>query len=511
MKSYLHPFCFEAHRAFRHLWVVFVLLSSSLFGQGEIGLAGRGMEALRLNMVRPQGLRLHEQRPPYEWSGAYLQNAFDPPSADDEVFLLDSSLCGNGVAGTDEYTQHLKARYTYDDHQFLTKVEYRQSISGGPYERFSQKLYAYEDGQRTSYLYQVWNANTQDWENEYEERTFYNAQGLWERFLAREVGENGRWRPLQVRRLTYNAAGLPKNFQDSLWSNGGWLPVQRTEATYNDAGFLKQVITQDWNGADWGRTYRETMNYDPEGFNWRGYLLEERPDGSNEFMDKARELYRYDLYGFWTGTIRQEMNEQQEWENVFWEEYDYTRRGIWIGWSKKIWEAGEWVNDIRQRYQKVGDFRVDRVQTWDAGSNDWVNAYRNLTKFDENGNLVQEIGTQMWDAASGEWVLLEETRQCTHEFSAFRTTNIDRPVRPSLDCSISNPYRLHTPIQCHSLEGGKTYEVNMIDMQGRSVYQTQIQGHQGFSVNRPLTRGLYNLQIFHKGRLQHTQKLIVTP
>lgn len=494
------------------LLLTFICFSPSfLLSQGAIGIADRNANPIRVNMVRPQLNLPNAQRPPYEWSGAYLRNAFSTPGENPEVFLMDSSLCGNGQMDGTGFTNHLKVFYTYDGENQLSEVLYKHLRLGGAYENFSRKIYQYENGQQTLYSFQIWDNTTQNWKDDYQERITYDAEGRWDEFSSREQNESGEWEFVLREQISYDTAGNPKELIVSSGNGNSWEPTQRLEALFNEEGFYTHIYRQMWTGAAWDTTSRETTTFSAGNSRWRGYTLEEKNPSTGKLENVARELYAYNSYGFWVKTERQEWDQQLEaWQNMLQEEYTYTRRGVWIGWLQQVWQGGEWVNNIRQKYTPGSEGRADLVQEWDASAEDWTNAFRNVIKFDDDKNLEREMGTQKWDDATDSWSVLPETRRCIHAWSPLRTTSIRRPL-PKLNCGIANPYSLRTPIYCESLELGKTYQVDMVDTQGRSVYQTKVRGGQHFSVNQPIANGIYYLQIQEGGQLKHMQKLLIRP
>ena len=487
------------------LFLVWLFLIPPKFVQAQLGLAGRNNTGFRLNLLRSEVITPHGQQPPYEWSAVYLRNITSnvQPKA---TFVLDSSVCGYGVPNTSDFGEEFKIYYSYDNQGQLSEIVFRQEGSPGAYENYSRKTYTYDsEGKRTNYLYQLWNGSA--WEDDYEEQITYNGNGKQEGFMIREKGMSGQWNNLFRQMRNYDTAGNVIEVLSARWNNNAWQDTARKEILYNSIGFYTELFDETWNGSGWDTLSKETAVYDNLGMIWEGYLFEEKTQ--NGFEGVVREGYQYDTYGFWTGMTRQLWdNAGGSWENDLKETYEYNRSGVWLGWAQETYQDTGWVNHIRQFYKKSGAIRQDLMQDWDTMAGAWNDRFRMLTQYDSNGNLIQEAGIQSWDGNNSTWGNTEKSRRCLHSWSPINATSLD-PQLPELSCTLANPYRVYEPISCESMEQGKQYDVRLMDMQGRTVYQKSVPGGDVFSVDRTLPTGIYHLSIYENQQMRFLRKIVI--
>ncbi|MEM7371344.1 MAG: T9SS type A sorting domain-containing protein [Bacteroidota bacterium] len=474
--------------------------------QAQTALAGRDAFDFRLNLLRTEVLTPHGQQPPYEWSAPYLRDVSSnvQPTA---VFRLDSSVCGKGVVNTSQFGQEIKIQYHYDSQGQLNEIIFFRENSSATYDPYSRKSYSYQDGLRTNYLYQLWDQSSSSWQDDYEEMTTYNSSSKQESFMIREANSSGQWMNLFRENRAYDSMGRVRGVLSAKWDNNVWLDTARKEIEYNENGLYSMIYEQAWNGTAWDTLSRESAFYDELGMIWEGYLFENKTQ--NAFEEVVREQYQYDTYGYWTGMNRQIWN-GGEWENAIKETYRYNRTGLWLGWTQEIFKDSAWVNDIRQFYQKDGSNRNDLMQEWDTVAGEWNDRFRSVTRFDSDKNLIIEAGIQAWDEQAVTWGNLEKSRMCEHFWSPISATALG-PQLPDLHCTLTNPYRVYEPIYCESLQAGKQYDVRLMDMQGRTVYERNISGGEIFSVDRSLPIGVYQLGIYDKQQIRFVRKIVINP
>ena len=490
-------------------WILGLMILILLFPQSttaQLGLAGRNTADFRLNLLRTEISTPHGQQPPYEWAAAYLQDVtsnIQPGTG----YVLDSSVCGAGVVNTIQFGEEFKIYYSYNNEGQVSEILFREETSPGVYENYSQKSFSYTGNNRTNYLYQLWNGTTSSWEDDYEEKTTFNGNGRQESFMIREAAMPGQWNNLFRELRIYDSNGNLAEVLAAKWDNGNWQDTARKEILYNDIGFYTQIFDESWNGSGWDTLSRETAQYDNLGMIWEGYLFEENTQ--NGFVGVVRENYQYDDYGFWTGMNRQTYDDNNSsWENFLRETYAYNRSGVWTRWDQEVYENSAWVNSLRQGYEKQGPLRQDVMQSWDTTGGAWENRFRVITKFDSVRNLEQEAGIQKWDDGSTSWVNTDKSRACQHFWSKIESTSID-PELTELNCTLANPYRVYEPIHCETLHPGQNYDVRLMDMQGRTVYQKAVSGGEIFAIDRNLPTGIYNLSIYENRQIRFLRKIVI--
>lgn len=466
-------------------------------------LAGRDEVNFRLNFLRLEAVGNYNQQPLYDWAATYIGNPFDIGQSS-SGYVLDSSTCGYGIPNTLQFGQEIKAYYSYANDQ-VTEVLFKSEESAGAYTNFSRKLYAYTNGLQTGYLYQLWNPTNAMWEDDYEEERMYDTDGNLTGFQLREMS-NGQWQNLFRETKVYDTAGHIIEILSARWTNGAWEDTAMTTIAYNDLGAYSRIVELEWNGSAWDSLTRETATYGQLGLIWDTYLMEEKtPTGWQGFV---REQYDYDTYGFWTDMRRQGWDAfSSSWVDLVREQFNYSRKGIWNGWNQQLWDGTDWENYARQQHNLADSIREDRLEFWDASAGSWNNDARAIAQYD-NGLLQMQASIQSWDMAGSDWTNTANTRQCTHAWSQRTSTSISS-TRPQLDCTMTNPYRVYEPIHCESLQSGKHYDLRLIDMQGRTVYQQSVQGGQQFSIDRSLPTGVYSLSIAEDRQMRFLRKIIV--
>lgn len=496
-----------------YLWVAMGLglgVMSPSWGQSYLGPADRSNTPRRLNDIRPQPLAPHNQQPPHEWSAAYMRNAFGLPGQNPPVFVLDSSICGPGVDNTSRFLDLVKAVYDYDPVGRIREIRYQQRPPGGTFENFSKKQFVYRNGEQEQYLYQLWDDNSQAWEDDFEVLSQFNNQDQRTETVYRERNAMGQWRPIRRQEVGYNAKGYPSEIVTSIWSNGNWEPGSRENWFYNNRGYFRQILLQDWNGSSWDTLIRETATYDSLDAQWNEYLLERKDLSSGVFSPELKEQYIYNRRGFWTGMIREEIDTTSlQLVQTAREIFQYTSRGVWTSWSQQVWENGAWKPNFQQEFvmgPRQGG-RQEQFRRWNEGNGTWENSRRFFTEFDLAGNLIREGGAQVWDTLASDWQNTSSTEYCQHFWSQAPVTGLKPTLPPSL-CMIPNPYRIHSPVHCEAMEAGMRYRVTLSDNQGRIVLKTHITGGSTFSLDQELPHGMYQCNIYEKNELLHSQKII---
>ena len=472
------------------------------FSQGE-SLADRQQASFRLNLLQNTVLEHNGQKPPYFWSGVYLRNAFSQ-GIEFASFQLDSSYCGVGVAGTQSFETKIKAFYFYNPEGQLSEVLFKQARPGPVYENFSRKRYTYTEGRRSKYLYQIWNTATNSWQDDYEETSSFNSDGIQQSFVIRE-SEMGQWQNVFRERRIIDQDGNVSEVLSAKWENNAWQDTARKEIRYNERGFFTILFEERWNGSSWDTLSRESAIYGSNGMTWEGYRYEQKTP--NGFENVLRESYGYNFRGYYSEMTLELWDAQSNsWRGETRESYEYNRMGIWTGWKRQDWMGSAYEDSYRQRFQTDNNNRLDIRQIWDASSNSWISEARTLARYDSDFNLTEEVGIQVWDGTG--WVNGETSRRCLHFWSEESLTSI-RPQLPQMSCELSNPYRSYSPIRCDAMQTGKSYNVRLSDMQGRLVLDQSISGANSFSIDKKIPQGIYNLNIYQNQQILFSKKLLI--
>lgn len=499
---------------FLKLKFVFTLLLcwgfSIVYSQEGDPFAERDSEPIRLNLLRAGVISPNGQALPYEWSAAYLRNAFGKQGESLPAYQQDSSLCGVGVFNSSDFEERTKIFYTYEEGGKIAGIRFEQKQLDGSFQDYSRKLFEYDDNRQIRYLYQLWDG---EWKNDYEERTFYDSEGQPNGVVTREMNESGEWALLDSVSIRFDTEGNAEETLGFVWEESDWIPVSRQLGTFNDEGNYTEFLQQEWNGVSFDTRIRERASYGPSGQRWLRYQLDISITETDTLRPFLRERYEYDAFGYWKNTTLQIADSLTgEFENQARESYQFTRKGIWTGWLQQLWEDDEWVNAQRQRFEGNRSDRQLIVDQYESETDSWVPILRNITRFDEQENLVLEAGSQVYDPFSEVWFNLPMARKCEHSWSPanLSTANQADILSTGLDCVFANPYSLYSPISCNAMEPGKLYDLSLVNMEGKRVLHKKISGGSTFSLDRDMSTGLYHMSIRESGLVRHLQKVIIT-
>lgn len=478
---------------------------------GPVGLAqqsdiaGRNGLTFQMNLLRTELPSYHAQQPPYEWAAVYY-NTNPLPEQNGPVYLMDSSVCGEGIIGTDQFLEDAGISYQYDQTGRLTEAIFSLDDGNGVFEPYSRKTFSYAN-QEVSYLFQLWDKFTSSWVDDYEEKSMLDSDGNQISFLIREVNQMGTWVNLFREIRTYDGDGNITEVTFANWTGMAWQDTSKKTISYNQLGRFTDIYDLSWNGSAWDTVSHEEATYAQFGLTWTGYFYE--LNGPSGWEPQLRESYLYDSYGFWTGMLRERWDATaQAWEDDCREQYVYTRKGIWTGWIQETFDGANWNNSGRQQAIPGSGSREEVFQIWDSTSQAWTNASKMSIVLDQNRYISEETGLQSWDAAANEWINQAAAYRCKHFWSTSGVNSLD-PSAGQFACHMANPYRAYQPISCDELNPGEPYTLRLMDMQGRTAYQQQVSGGQEISVKRSLPQGIYTLTISEDDRLRYSRKLIL--
>ncbi len=456
----------------------------------------------RLDIIRQSTALPLAQRPPYDWSAVYLENAFQENAITN--FQLDSSICSQGIAGGNQFIPNIRVQYQYNSAGDPTTITYHKLTSGGSSAPFSQKTYSYLDGKVSEYLYSTWDDNQSVWSPSYRESTQYLPNGKPESFRTEEFNVN--WQGIQQEKYSYHAEGFLSKVVTQSWTGNAWQDSLQQDISYNDLGAFTEIIQSSWNGQAWENVSRINASHGFLGLTWLAYQLDTWQNGS--WLPAWRESYSYNQRGYWTEMERAQWdNSSNQWELKVREEFDYNGKGIWTGWASFTRQDSTWIQQARRGFQVNAGIRQDVLQSWNNSQSAWENDTRALAQYNNDNKRVREAAFQIWDGSS--WVNGAETRDCQHFWSQATTSRAEVP--PTAACLLPNPYRLHQSISCEALSSEKWYQVQLRDLQGRSIYDDQIKGKETFQIDQGVTPGLYQFLILDQGSPVLNQKLLIQP
>lgn len=440
--------------------------------------------------------------------GLQGQNAsFSSPQAFRQagMFLQDSVLWETGVAGTNDFVSswliHLPS---YNENGLLTEVVFFVR-AGANWEHFSRKLYAYDGRKMTRYTHQVWDETSASWRDEYEEQRAYDGDDnlITLTTLAYDASVEGLVSDKRET-MTYDNRGNLLELEAASWNGTGWEPETRRRWTYNQNDLFTQSVSQVWENGDWVFASRERATYGELEFDLLGLQRGTWDAQAAQWRAQEREIYEIDNRGQLLSTVLQAWNAtSQSWIPLKREAYTYTLSRTYEQILEENWDGG-WQPQTRRLFAQQQGQRETIRQSWENG--EWVNQTRTYTRTNADDLLVEEVRGEAWSGSS--WLNSEDTERYTYFWSEAVSTNLSSSL-PSADCQLINPYRILTPIRCQGLEGGKTYQLELLDLQGRTVFQQAVRGGESFSIPRAVATGIYMLRLHDRARVVHMQKVQV--
>ena len=133
----------------------------------------------------------------------------------------------------------------------------------------------------------------------------------------------------------------------------------------------------------------------------------------------------------------------------------------------------------------------------------WHDYSKRINTYDANLNCTVELD-QQYDTVSTSWVNVFKQN---HYY--FFTNGIPEKQQLNDYCFFSNPLQAGNSIFCPDLANGNTYRINLISMQGQTVYTTILHKGESFSVPSNLSAGMYLMQIIDDLKLVTSGKVIV--
>lgn len=199
------------------------------------------------------------------------------------------------------------------------------------------------------------------------------------------------------------------------WDGTQWVFAERTTYSYTGGGLVSEEVTEEYTGTAWENSFRNTYTY-----NASGELIEtsEQHWKNNTWENGDRTVFSNDQGGLLVIT--------QEWNGSAYVNSDRSRiPGISLADVRGLFEEFENLNSFgafgapffflpnRTLVQLINIEQVS--ETWDAGSNTWVNDTRTRTLVSTATDA--QFVTEEWDSTASAWEL---TARSTFTFANDR-------------------------------------------------------------------------------------------
>lgn len=327
-----------------------------------------------------------------------------------------------------------------------------------------------------------------------------------------------QWLQSYKHEYTYNDIG--KEVKDLVYKWGSeaneWNLNSKTEKTYNNEGYEILITGFVWEEStnEWENCCKEESSYDEEGnleseygFNWDKEL--------NQWTNKSREDYTYNenqepivyIYYSWISDVWLESHKKE----YKYDEYNQLFQTIQYGWDLEE----QWLNDskITNIFDEVGNTVQEIEYDWNEGDQIWMNDYKYDISYDlaylmtevlwpfeddeviASVNMPIEIKAYFWNSDISDW---DQEVQGNFYYSDFEYDFLDE--RETVEAQIY-PNPVDKQFSIHFSEVYQQSEIQLYDIQGRIVFQKQIQNGESINIEH-LDTGVYVYLLNIEGKTQ---------
>jgi uncharacterized protein YkuJ len=364
--------------------------------------------------------------------------------------------------------------------------------------------------QPDSSISEYWDNTNSLWVREYKSAFAYDANGN-NTVLIRYVWNNitSQWGANYKEESTFDANGNKTLLIDYSWNNSTsqWVSYYKVESTYDANGNKTLLIDYSWNNStsQWVSHYKVESTYDANGSKTllMGYLWN---NNTSQWVVEYKEESTYDANGNNTLLIRYDWHEDWPIPDYVYKdksEYTFDVNGNITLVTLYTWDSysEEWEPIIQSEYtyDETGNITLLVIYAWDSNTSEWTANYKYEYAYDANGNKTLSI-QYFWDNATTHlWYLgFAETWYYSDITGVNKINEKHLRVYP-------NPTAAYVVFDITPVS--KSSEVEIFDVQGRSVIRQKLAGNNRISIN-DLPKGLY-LYRLHDGGNMYMGKVIV--
>jgi hypothetical protein len=274
----------------------------------------------------------------------------------------------------------------------------------------------------TSYSWE-WNQDSMRWELYGRKIQFYRQN----RNLLAAL--NQRWKPNEKEFVnhersikSYNNKNKVVESLEQRWDStrNNWVNLKLRTYTYDRLGKRSEVLYQEWKRAvgRWVNTTRYLIDYNRLGERSNIVIKAYNPD-QDSWYNHQRYLFQYDDgFGPPDAAIVEGWNTSaQEWQKKGKYNMAYNFRGQKTMESRATWNQSikDYINGIRYLISYKKSKKTSEIlQHWDYGSNEWSNQKQLKFKYNEEGELKEEL-TYRWNSDNQDWLLKRRLRYTMKE------------------------------------------------------------------------------------------------
>lgn len=270
---------------------------------------------------------------------------------------------------------------SHQPHELKSMLETKQKLDFVLFERYEDSTERWLNLFRDGYLYdsigrqiqrgyQIWDDLTGEWRGLVKREYTLDANGnrIFNIYFVWDPNV-GQWAYSRKVESTFDANNNMTRQIDYQWidSTGVWMAMDRSEYTYNSGGNLSLYIEYNWNVAE------------------------------NRWIECAKEEYTFNTIGKWiTRTEYYWDDRSNAWLAGYKSDFTYDSRGNLSEYCDSGWDAesNQWVGQNKIVYTFDANNRAEQYfeYSWDIASAVWILNYRDVSYFDDSGNMIRIDG-----------------------------------------------------------------------------------------------------------------------
>ncbi|MFP4620801.1 MAG: hypothetical protein ACLFM7_05785 [Bacteroidales bacterium] len=269
----------------------------------------------------------------------------------------------------------------------------------------------------TSYTWE-WNQDSSRWDFHGRNIEFYKGpQNLLASHEQRWQPEDKEFANHKRSIKSYNDKNKVVEDLEQEWdsTSNDWVNLELRTITYDRLGNRSEILYQEWKRAlgKWVNTTRYLIEYNRMGEKSNIVIRAYDPE-EDRWYNHQRYLFEYeDGFGPPDASIVEGWNRaKQDWEEKGRYNMEYNFRGQKTMESRATWNQSikDYINGIRYLidYDKKKK-TSETLQHWDLSSDKWNNRKQWEFKYDEDGELKEEL-TYQWDKKNQQWSLQRRLR-----------------------------------------------------------------------------------------------------
>lgn len=340
-------------------------------------------------------------------------------------------------------------------------------------------IYSYDNQGRVLESVHSKLSDSVEWINESRLRNTYSD----DQFLISQEEDSwepkaGKWSSSLLRTYSYNVLGLEDLIITEKYFENLWQLDSKVEYSYNSAYDITEEVAY-------------SRNYDEQYWEAVSRYL---------YTYFENENIQQEIYQLWDDSVN-------KWVNQASKQYKYNNSNKLISTTKSNWDSNnkDWVDlsVISLLYNEKGQILSSNQMHYSAGINNGVPIQSQESKYDNNGNIGQEINS-VWNSDSESWNLYQKQ---IHFWTKYVNGNLHQGD-DNIVCLFENPYIVGLPWYCESLKANVDYTVEVFDLFGRKFYSDTFTNKSSFRITQSIPDGFY-IVLIRGGLDYHSEKILI--